>query len=123
MLSAIFKSGATVSTTRRSCHADTVAMFSGNKTTVYPKFMQPRKGNPMTHARKRVTRAQAEACFKLFGRDWPDHVWSRFPSTRAYRRFRRGFKPYYGLRDDGVVLGGQWKGMFIGIEPDGYTHS
>ena len=67
---------------------------------------------------RKVTRKQAEACFALFARDWPDHPWSRFPSTRCYRRFRRGFRLYH----DGY-LGGAWKGMFIGIEPDGYTHS
>ena len=67
----------------------------------------------------RVTRAQAEACFKLFARDWPNHPWGKFPSTSVYRNFRRGFRLYHSLG----VLGGPWKGMFIGIEPDGYTHS
>ena len=68
-----------------------------------------------------TTRAQAEACFRLFARDWPDHPWGRFPSTRLYRGFRRGFRMDGKSREG--YLGGQWKGMFIGIEPDGYTHS
>lgn len=66
----------------------------------------------------KVTRKQAEACFKLFCRDWPNHPWSETANTRRYRQFRRKFKIHYG-----GFLGGEWKGMFVGIEPDGYTHS
>lgn len=67
---------------------------------------------------RRVTRAQAEAVFKLFRRDWPNHAWGETANTRVYRRFRRRFRnygDYIGIAD--------WRGMFVGIERDGYTHT
>jgi hypothetical protein len=36
---------------------------------------------------RRVTRQQAEAVFKLFRRDWPNHPWSETANTRVYRAF------------------------------------
>lgn len=35
----------------------------------------------------------------------------------TYKQFRRGVQPGY----DCVMI--HWKGMWLGIEPDGYTHS
>ena len=64
-----------------------------------------------------TTREQREAILRLFRRDWPDHPWSQFPNNRTFRAFRSRFRKY------GDYIGGEWHGMFIGIERDGYTHS
>lgn len=84
----------------------------------------------MSEARTYVlptTRAQREAVLKLFRRDFPswsptfriDHRGERVKvPTIQYRRFRKMFRPCYG-----GFIGGMWKGMFLGIERDGYTHS
>ncbi len=84
----------------------------------------------------RTTRAQREAIFKVFQRDFPGWV---TPTTRMaekpcprcgycgglvkvpssqYRRFR---KSVLGTSMNCVML--PWKGMWLGIELDGYTHS
>jgi len=57
------------------------------------------------------TRAQREACFKLYQRDW-----SGKPAT--YKEFRRTAYVAFG---DCVMI--PWCNMLIGIEKDGYTHS
>jgi hypothetical protein len=72
-----------------------------------------------------TTRAQREAVWSKFLRDYPSHnfagldyVGLNLRRRRAdYRKFRKGFANY------GDYIGGQWKGMFIGIEKDGYCHS
>lgn len=63
-----------------------------------------------------TTRQQREAMWKLYKRDNPsaDSSW-----IRGYRRFRRRFHRYYG----GYMGIQDWHGMFVGIEPDGYTHT
>ena len=77
---------------------------------------------------KATTRAQREALLRLFQRDFPGW-WPRsrpnyngpgrvtVPSMQ-WRRFRKGFHWNYG-----DYIGGYWKGMFVGIERDGYTHT
>jgi hypothetical protein len=76
-----------------------------------------------------TTRAQREALFRVFQRDFPNWVTPRFRvvprtgerikvSSAPYRRFRKPFRHY----TDGYI-GAMWKGMFLGIEKDGYTHS
>jgi hypothetical protein len=83
----------------------------------------------------KTTRAQREALFKVFQRDFPG--W-RSPTTRdanhskgkacnvphivkvpsiQWRRFRNKVQPGPGC----VML--PWANMWLGIEPDGYTHS
>jgi hypothetical protein len=83
-----------------------------------------------------LTKAQRKALFLVFQRDFPDWVTPtrrydgkpcpscgygggnmvKVPSTR-YRNFRAQVQPGPGC----VML--PWKGMWLGIEPDGYTHS
>lgn len=85
----------------------------------------------------KTTRAQREAIFKVFQRDFPGWL---TPTTRLdgprcphcgktaseqivkvpslqYRRFRRTVEPGPGC----LMI--PWKGMWLGVEPDGYTHS
>ena len=67
---------------------------------------------------KPFTRKQREAIFALFLRDNPSAV--DFPKwQRAYRKFRRRFYQAYG----NYVAIDNWHGMYVGIEPDGYTHT
>ena len=76
-----------------------------------------------------LTRKQREALFKVFQRDFPSWVtpFKResinglvvpVPSTQ-WRRFRERVQPAFG--GECVML--PWKGMWLGIERDGYTHS
>jgi hypothetical protein len=58
-----------------------------------------------------TTRAQREAMFKLYIGN-PD-------GTESYREFRKRFK--FGLFGD--YIGGAYCKMYVGIEPDGYTHT
>jgi hypothetical protein len=44
-------------------------------------------------------------------------VWSRDPQGQTYRQFRATVEP----GPDCVLV--RWCGMWLGIEPDGYTHS
>jgi hypothetical protein len=81
----------------------------------------------------KTTRAQREALFKVFQRDFPSWV---SPVVRRkynaagnvledlvlvpsiqYRRFRKQAQG----GPDCIML--PWRGMWLGIEPDGYTHS
>jgi hypothetical protein len=79
----------------------------------------------------KTTKAQRKALFRVFQRDFPSHVTpfyrmafvgtqgtvkSQVPSTQ-YRRFRAKVHPGPGC----IML--PWRGMWLGIEPDGYTHS
>jgi hypothetical protein len=83
-----------------------------------------------------TTRKQREALFKIYKRDNPNMVtprklgmvtftdigvtvYTRVPSVN-YRKFREQVKPSF----DGtgcIML--YWKGMWLGIEKDGHTHS
>lgn len=58
-----------------------------------------------------LTRAQREAIRKLWYRS-PDGEYS-------YLAFRRRFHPGIG----GDYVFGHWVGMYVGIEPDGHTHT
>jgi hypothetical protein len=86
----------------------------------------------------KLTRAQRLAVWRVFKRDHPDHItptsrlggavqcrccgaWNdmqKIPSTE-WRAFRRTVVVAFG--GDCVML--PWKGMWLGIERDGYTHS
>lgn len=86
-----------------------------------------------------ITRAQREALFRVFQRDFPSWItpttrhdgtycrhckrWSGDPTivkvpSLQWRRFRKSVGYYDGRC---VVL--PWKGMVLGIETDGYVHS
>jgi hypothetical protein len=73
----------------------------------------------------KTTRLQREAIFKVFCRDFPHHDFAGLQYTALnlirrrseYRRFRATARGGPGC----VML--PWKGMWLGIEPDGYTHS
>ena len=77
-----------------------------------------------------MTRAQREALFRIFQREFPNWispgkrtngVGMVLPvSTIQYRRYRKAVKPLMG--GDGCVMI-FWKGMWLGIERDGYVHS
>jgi hypothetical protein len=78
----------------------------------------------------KTTRAQREALFKVFQRDFPNWITPfkrRNISTNeiipvssiAYRVFRKRVQPFFG--GDCVMI--QYAGMWLGIETDGYTHS
>ena len=87
----------------------------------------------------KTTRKQREALFRIFQRDWPNYItprtrhngsqcphcgeWSKpeiskIPSYH-YRKFRKQVQPGFGIPC--IML--PWKGMWLGIETDGYTHS
>lgn len=76
-----------------------------------------------------LTKAQRNALFRVFQRDFPSWVTPtrrqdihgrpslvKVPSIQ-WRRFRARVQPGY----DCVML--HWQGMWLGIERDGYTHS
>jgi hypothetical protein len=60
---------------------------------------------------KPTTRAQRQAIKRLYERS--------VDGAATYREFRKRFR-HYGLLD---LYGGQWCGMFVGLETDGYAHS
>ena len=60
----------------------------------------------------KTTRAQREALFRL---------WCRGHQGMTYLQFRRTAKMPWGKIDPYLAV--SWCGMYIGIEPDGYTHS
>ena len=70
---------------------------------------------------KPTTRAQREACYAIFCRSYPEPSFNGWARRRMYREFRKRFHmfPSFGSH----YLGGEWNGMFYGIEPDGYTHT
>jgi hypothetical protein len=79
----------------------------------------------------KLTKAQRKALFRVFQRDFPSWL---TPFSRAsvglgavvnvpsfqYRRFRAKVQPCFDK--SGCVMI-QWRGMWLGIETDGYTHS
>jgi hypothetical protein len=89
----------------------------------------------------KTTRAQREAIFRVFQRDFPSWITPTRRQQRApcptcgltgghqaakaaikvtsfqYRKFRKTVVPGPGC----LML--PWRGMWLGIEPDGYTHS
>jgi len=70
---------------------------------------------------KATTRAQREAVWRLFESTYPNIARFKLgtPTSRIhYRAFRAGFRWRIG-----DYIGGEWKGMFVGIERDGYTHT
>jgi hypothetical protein len=78
-----------------------------------------------------MTKAQREALFKLFRRDFPSWETPRYRrnthtnervkvSTLPWRRFRRTIQPEFASYGAVMV---PWKGMWVGIEKDGYTHT
>ncbi len=62
----------------------------------------------------RTTRAQRQALMRLFDRR------EGVARDQTYREFRESVQPE--LCGGGAVLV-RWYGMWLGIEPDGYTHS
>ena len=56
-----------------------------------------------------LTKAQQKAVLRVYLRDTGE--------AESYLQFRRRVKHCNGF----IML--QWKGMWLGIEPDGYTHS
>jgi hypothetical protein len=85
----------------------------------------------------KLTRAQRLAVWRVFKRDHPDHItptsrlgagqcqycgaWRHKITSADWRRFRRTVCVGIGGGDGCVML--PWKGMWLGIERDGYTHS
>lgn len=77
-----------------------------------------------------LTRAQRVALFKVFQRDYPSWVspgkrrtagGTLTPvTTWRWRQFRESVKPSFD--GSGCVML-PWKGMWLGIELDGYVHS
>ena len=80
----------------------------------------------------RITKAQQKALFRIFQRDFPSWVTPRFrsdpqgrtlavpmPSTQ-WRRFRKTVVPAF-CGDGSIMV--PWKGLWLGVERDGYTHS
>ena len=61
-----------------------------------------------------LTRAQRVALYKAYGRGWGGN-----PKPRTYRAFRRTVQRFPS--DDCIMV--PWCGMWLGIEPDGYTHT
>jgi hypothetical protein len=79
----------------------------------------------------RTTRAQREALFRIFQRDFPTWVSPGKRRSRTsyeiepvatiqWRKFRKTVEPYVG--DDTCVMVPRW-GMWIGVESNGYTHT
>jgi len=82
-----------------------------------------------------LTRAQRVALFKVFQRDFPSWVspGKRYPygppfrniecvpvPTTQWRKYRKAVHPSFD-KSGAVLL--HWKGMWVGIERDGYTHT
>jgi hypothetical protein len=77
-----------------------------------------------------LTKAQRKAVFAIFKRDFPSWLtpFRRYSlscgevrvSSWAYRNLRSKIQPYFD-KSGCVML--PWRGMWLGIEKDGYTHS
>ena len=63
---------------------------------------------------KPLTRKQREALLKVYGRGWGGN-----PKPKTYLQFRRTAQRE--VCGDAIMV--HWCGMWLGIEPDGYTHS
>jgi len=61
----------------------------------------------------KTTRKQREALLKIYHRKC-DNNWQE---TMSYKEFRKTVTPGLGY----IMV--PWCGMWLGIEPDGYTHS
>jgi hypothetical protein len=73
----------------------------------------------------KLTKEQAKSIVQLTARanGWdalPVHPVNQMRFWRQYRTLRRTVRPLVG--GDGCVMVPLW-GMWLGIEPDGYTHS
>ena len=73
---------------------------------------------------KRITKAQQRAIHKVWMRDYRERIeylatgdWSGRGRIKTYLQFRRTVQAGF---DCLMVF---WRGMWLGIEPDGYTHS
>ena len=65
-----------------------------------------------------LTRQQREALRRVYERRRHDEVTSgRYMAATTYRAFRRTVQPGPGC----IMV--RYAGMWLGIEPDGYTHS
>lgn len=65
----------------------------------------------------RTTRAQREALFRVWQRWYPADVVSYPNPAPTFHKFRKRVQPGPGC----IMV--QVPGMWLGIEPDGYTHS
>ena len=78
----------------------------------------------MAHGRywHTMNKDQQHACFNLFIRA---ALKCDNPTVISYKTFRKKFRlfDFYGGRDEGSYFGGEWRGIFYGIESDGYTHT
>lgn len=64
-----------------------------------------------------LTKEQRAALKRVFDRE---PIYAQFTKNRvSYRQFRRTVQPYFG----GECIMVPWKGMWLGIETDGHTHS
>jgi len=63
---------------------------------------------------KPLTRQQREALLEVYGRGWGGN-----PKPKTYLQFRR--TAYNDVIANCVIV--PWCGMWLGIEPDGYTHT
>ena len=63
---------------------------------------------------KPLTRQQREALLKEYGRGWGGN-----PKPKTHLQFRR--TAYNDVIANCVIV--PWCGMWLGIEPDGYTHT
>jgi hypothetical protein len=79
----------------------------------------------------KTTKAQRQALFRIFQRDFPswhtptcrvNHLTGRHigVSSLPWRLFRKTVRPYFDK--SGCVMV-PWRGMWLGVETDGYTHS
>jgi len=74
----------------------------------------------------KMNRLQREALFKVFQRDWPRATSPWRPTviqnitSIPWRKFRKTVSLY---PDGSGCVMVPWKGMWLGIERDGYTHS
>jgi hypothetical protein len=62
-----------------------------------------------------LTKPQRKAVFKIYNR----YLHNDTPITVSYREFRKGVFLGHGC----VMIQPDGQGMWLGIEPDGYTHS
>lgn len=69
----------------------------------------------------KITREQRESLYLIWLRGTPSSLTPKYRSNgsglQTYLTFRRTVLP----GPDCIMV--QWQGMWLGIEPDGYTHS
>ena len=65
----------------------------------------------------KLTREQREALARVYARKHPVPEVGVSDWLRGYRAFRRTVQPGPGC----IMV--RWAGIWLGIEPDGYTHS